>query len=61
MILPWTKAQSGFYYGCDFGMWLDEEVIIGFDPKTKTIETLCSIFHSVFPQALPVELKGIAV
>lgn len=61
MIIPWTKAQSDFYVGYDFGIWLDEEVIIDFDQETKTVGTLCSLFHPVFPQALPIELKGIAV
>ena len=64
MIAPWTKAGSDLpdylYVGCDFGRWLSEEVIFDFDPKTKTVETLCSLFHPVLPQPLPIELKGIA-
>lgn len=65
VIIPWTKAGSDLpdylYVGCDFGRWLDEEVIIDFDPETKTADTLCSLFHPVLPQPLPIELKGIAV
>ena len=65
MILPWTKAGSDLpdfvYAGCDFGRWLDEEVLFEFDPTTKTMEILGSMFHPPLPQLLPIELKGIAV
>ena len=65
MIFPWTKAGTDLpdylYVGSDFGRWLDEEVIIDFDPETKTAEVLGGLFHPILPQPLPIELKGVAV
>lgn len=52
--LPWQRTVCG-------GVWLDEEVLFDFDPKTKAIETLCALCYPVFPQLYPLELKGIAV
>ena len=50
------------YVGCDFGGEGETvEVIHDFDPRTNTIEVLGKLSHPVFPCALPIELKGIAV
>lgn len=61
MIIPWTKVESEFFAGCEFGRWLDEELLIELDPTTKTIEELSCLYMPVLPPTMPIELKGIAV
>ena len=57
MIYPIPNAV---YAGCDFGgECFDVEVI--YDPSTNTIEVLGELSRPVFPRALPIEPKGIAV
>jgi hypothetical protein len=58
--IPNAPIPNTVYAGCDFGgECFDVEVI--YDPSTNTIEVLGELSHPVFPRALPIELKGIAV
>ena len=52
--------RDAIMYGIDMGTGVMNDELIEFSPDGK-IELIASLDHPVFPRALPIQLKGIAV